>query len=195
MRKGNRNSMNKTAYVFLATGFEEVEALAVVDILYRSKIDVKMISITGENIVTSSHGISIMADLLFDDIKDTQADLLFLPGGMPGTTNLGDHSGLCQMLTEHFNAGKHIAAVCAAPSVLGKLGFLKGKKATCFPGFEDKLEGATVLTDDRSIRVVSDGNITTSRGMGTSVELGLELIKILIDEHTSDEIALATQTI
>ena len=185
----------KKAYTFLATGFEEVEALAVVDILHRGGIDVKTISMTDDKLVTSSHGISIMADLLFDDIKDTQADLLFLPGGMPGTTNLGDHSGLCQMLTEHFNAGKHIASVCAAPSVLGKLGFLKGKKATCFPGFEDKLEGATVLTDDRSIRVVSDGNITTSRGMGTSVELGLELVKILLDEHTSDEIALATQTI
>lgn len=187
--------MNKTAYTFLATGFEEVEALAVFDMLHRSKIDVKLVSITGDKLVTSSHGVSIMADLLFDDIKDTVADLLFLPGGMPGTTNLSAHDGLCKMLTEHFKAGKHIAAVCAAPSVLGKLGFLKDKKATCFPGFEDTLEGAAVLTDDRSVRVVTDGNITTSRGMGTSVELGLELVKILVSENTANELALTTQTL
>ncbi len=187
--------MNKTAYAFLATGYEEVEALAVIDILRRANIDIKIVSITEEKLVTSSHDISIMSDVLFDDIKDTEADLLFLPGGMPGTTNLGAHEGLCQMLTNHFKRGKHIAAVCAAPSVLGKLGFLKGKNATCFPGFEDKLDGATVLTDDRSTRVVTDGNVTTSRGMGTSVELGLELVKILLGENTSKELAYATQTI
>jgi len=187
--------MTKTAYAFLATGFEEVEALAVVDALYRSKINVKTVSVTGEKLVTSSHGITIMADLLFDDIKNDEVDLLFLPGGMPGTLNLGAHEGLCKMLTEHYNAGRHVAAVCAAPSVLGQLGFLKGKKATCFPGFEDKLDGAIVLTDDRSVRFVTDGNVTTSRGMGTSVELGIELVRILTDEKTAHEIALATQTI
>lgn len=187
--------MTKTAYAFLATGFEEVEALAVVDILHRCNINIKTVSITGEKLVTSSHGIGIMADLLFDDIKDTEADLLFLPGGMPGTLNLGAHDGLHQMLIKHFEAGRHVAAVCAAPSVLGTLGFLKGRKATCYPGFEDKLEGAVVLTDDRSVRFITDGNVTTSRGMGTSVELGIELARILTDDKTAHELALATQTI
>ncbi len=187
--------MTKTAYAFLATGFEEVEALAVVDALYRSKINVKTVSVTGDKMVTSSHGITIMADLLFDDIKDNEADLLFLPGGIPGTPNLAAHEGLCQMLTKHYEAGRHVAAVCAAPSVLGQLGFLKGKKATCYPGFEDKLDGAIVLTGDRSVRFVTDGNVTTSRGMGTSVELGIELVRILTDEKTAHDLALATQTI
>ena len=187
--------MNKTAYAFLATGFEEVEALSVVDILHRANINIKTVSITGDRLVTGSHGIGIMADLIFDDIKDTTADLLFLPGGMPGTTNLGSHVELCNMLTEHFEEGRHVAAVCAAPSVLGKLGFLKDKKATCYPGFEDSLTDATVMTADRKIRVITDGNVTTSRGMGTSVELGLELVKVLVDENTAHELALATQTI
>ena len=185
----------KKAYAFLATGFEELEALAVVDILHRAKVDVKMVSITEEKLVTSSHGITIMADLTFDDIIDNEADLLFLPGGLPGTTNLGADERLCSLLTKHYEAGKHVAAVCAAPSVLGQLGFLKGRRATCYPGFEDNLTGAVVLTDDRSVRVVTDGNVTTSRGMGTSVELGLELVRILVDEATANSLALAVQHI
>ena len=185
----------KKAYAFLATGFEEVEALAVVDVLHRAKVDVKTVSITEEKLVTSSHGVTIMADLTFDDILDNGADLLFLPGGLPGTTNLGADEKLCRLLKNHYESGAHIAAVCAAPSVLGQLGFLQGRKATCYPGFEDQLIGATVLTDDRSVRVVTDGNITTSRGMGTSVELGLELVRILVDEATSNELAQAIQHI
>lgn len=183
----------KKAYAFLATGFEEVEALAVIDVLRRAKTDVTMVSIEDDRLVTGSHGISIMADALFDDIKDSDADLYFLPGGLQGTTNLGSHEGLCNLLKEKYDAGRHIAAVCAAPSVLGQLGFLKGKKATCYPGFEDKLTGATVLTDDRTVRVVTDGNVTTSRGMGTSIELGLELVSVLIDKDTADELASAIQ--
>ncbi len=183
----------KKAYAFLATGFEEVEALAVVDVLRRAKVDAKTVSITGEKLVTSSHGITIMADLTFDDIIDSEADLLFLPGGLPGTTNLGADERLCKLLKSHYEAGKHVAAVCAAPSVLGQLGFLQGRKATCYPSFEDKLVGATVLTDDRSVRVVTDGNVTTSRGMGTSVELGLELVRVLVDEDTAKTLASTIQ--
>lgn len=183
----------KKAYAFLATGFEEVEALAVIDVLRRSKIDMKMVSISNEKAVTGSHGITIMADELFDDIKDDDADLYFLPGGLQGTNNLGSHEELCALLKNKFNAGRHIAAVCAAPSVLGKIGILDGKKATCYPGFEDKLTGANVLTSDRSIRVVTDGNVTTSRGMGTSVELGLELTAVLIDKDTADKLAITIQ--
>lgn len=183
----------KKAYAFLAEGFEEVEALAVIDVLRRADIDMKMVSINNEKAVTGSHGITIMADELFADIKDDDADLYFLPGGLRGTNNLGSHEELCTLLKDKFAAGRHIAAVCAAPSVLGKLGILHGKKATCYPGFEDKLIGATVLTEDRSIRVVTDGNVTTSRGMGTSVELGLELTAVLIDRATADKLAMTIQ--
>lgn len=183
----------KKAYAFLATGFEEVEALAVIDVLRRAKADVTMVSIEDDKLVTGSHGISIMADTLFDDMKDSDADLYFLPGGLPGTTNLGSHEVLCNMLKEKYDAGRHIAAVCAAPSVLGQLGILKGRKATCYPGFEDKLTGATVLTDDRTVRVVTDGNVTTSRGMGTCIELGLELVSVLIDKDSADKLASAIQ--
>lgn len=185
----------KKAYAFLATGFEEVEALAVIDILIRAGVEVTMVSISDDKKVTGSHNISIMADALFADIKDSDADLYFLPGGMPGTTNLEAHEELCKLLVDKFNEDRHISAVCAAPSVLGKLGLLKGKKATCYPGFEEYLEGATVLTSDRSVRVVTDGNVTTSRGMGTSIELGLELSSILSGKEVADKLALAIQHI
>lgn len=183
----------KKAYAFLAKGFEEVEALAVIDVLRRASVDMQMISISDELLVTGSHGISIMTDRLFSDIEDEDADLYFLPGGLEGTNNLMAHKGLCQLLKNKFSEGRHIAAVCAAPSVLGQLGILQGKKATCYPGFEDKLTGAVVLTGDRNIRVVTDGNVTTSRGMGTSIELGLELTSVLVDKATSDNLALGIQ--
>ena len=184
----------KKAYCFLADGFEEVEALAVTDVLHRSGVDVKLVSVTGQYQVESSHGIIIKAHELFENIED-DADLLFLPGGMPGTTNLAGHSGLCEMIKKHNERGGYIAAVCAAPSVLGINGLLKGKKATCYPGFEDKLYGAEVCTADRSKRVVRDGNIITSRGMGTSVELGLELVGILMGEDEKETQALKIQHI
>ena len=185
----------KKAYAFLATGFEEVEALAVIDVLIRAGVEVTMVSISDDKKVTGAHNISIMTDALFADIKDSDADLYFLPGGLPGTTNLGAHEELCKLLVDKFKVGRHISAVCAAPSVLGKLGILNGKKATCYPGFEEYLEGATVLTSDRSVRVVTDGNVTTSRGMGTSIELGLELSSILVGKEVADNLALAIQHI
>ena len=185
----------KKAYAFIATGFEEVEALAVIDVLIRAGIEVTMVSISDEKLVAGAHNISIMTDAFFDDIKDSDGDLYFLPGGLGGTNNLGAHEELCKLLVEKFNEGRHISAVCAAPSVLGKLGILDGKKATCYPGFEEYLEGATVLTSDRSVRVVTDGNVTTSRGMGTSIELGLELSSILVGKEVADNLALAIQHI
>ena len=111
-------------------------------------------------------------------------DMLFLPGG-PGTPNLAAHEGVVQAVLKFNEDGKNIAAICAAPGVLGQLGVLKGKKATCFPGYEDKLQGAEYVRE----KAVTDGNITTARGMGASIELGLELIRILADKEKSDEIA------
>lgn len=185
----------KKAYAFLATGFEEVEALAVIDILIRAGVEVTTVSISDDKLVMGAHNIGIMADALYADIKNSDADLYFLPGGLGGTNNLGAHEDLCNLLVEKFKEGRHISAVCAAPSVLGKLGILNGKRATCYPGFEEYLEGATVLTSDRSVRVVTDGNVTTSRGMGTSIELGLELSAILVGKEVADNLATAIQHI
>ena len=169
--------MSKLA-VFLANGMEEVECLAVVDVARRAGVDVRMVSVTGDLSVTGSHGITVRADQLFEADACRGADALYLPGGLPGTTNLGAHEGVCALAREFAAQGKHVAALCAAPSVLGRLGLLRGKRATCYPGFEDALEGAKNTRDG----VVTDGNVTTGRGLGFAVDLGLELVRVLEGE-------------
>ena len=131
-------------YEFLANGFEEIEALAPVDILRRGGVEVHTVSVTGSEFVESSHGITIKADLQFtrpEDYRD--ADLLMIPGGMPGSTNLNAHEGVRQAMLWQYNSGRRVAAICAAPMVLGGIGILNGKKATCSPGFQKYLTGAT----------------------------------------------------
>ena len=128
--------------IFLASGYEEVEMLTVVDMLRRAGTIIDMVSVTDTIEVTGSHNITIKADKLFAEADFDNADMLILPGGMPGTNNLLAYKPLTDKLTEFNNAGKFVAAVCAAPSVLGALGILNGKNATCFPGFEEKLTGA-----------------------------------------------------
>ena len=173
-------------YVFLATGFEEVEALTPVDLLRRGGMDVKLVSITGEKIVKGARNINVQADLLFDEIDKDWADLLILPGGMPGTTNLKNFEPLTELIKDFNEKKKRIAAICAAPTVFGGLGILEGKKATCYPGMEDMLIGAEVCYDS----VVTDGNITTSRGVGTAIDFALELLKLLSgSKETSDKMA------
>lgn len=172
-------------YTFLANGFEEVEALCVIDLLKRASMDVVMVSVSGDLKVKGAHNIDIMADVLFEDASFEDVDVLFLPGGMPGTKNLDNHEGLKQKLVEFNNNGKLLTAICAAPMVFGHLGILNGKDATCYPGFEQELIGANVLYDN----VVVDGNVITSRGMGTAIDLGLKLIEVLIDKDTSFEMA------
>lgn len=172
-------------YVFLANGFEEVEALTVVDILRRAGVCVTIVSVTGEMTVEGSHKIKIIADSIFEENNYLDADCLFLPGGMPGTRNLSMHEGLLALLKEHYTKGKNIAAICAAPSVFGQLGFLAGRRATCYPGFEDKLTGASFVTE----AVVKDGNVFTGRGMGTAIELGLALVAEFESEETADKIS------
>ena len=135
------NLMN-TIYLFLATGFEEVEALGIVDACRRGGLTLKTVSVTGNLLVESSHGVKIQADALFEDCSFDDADMLVLPGGMPGSTNLKEHEGLRTVILKHYEAGKPLAAICAAPMVYGSLGLLKGKKATCYPGFDKYLEGA-----------------------------------------------------
>ena len=170
-------------YAFVADGMEEVECLAVCDVLLRAGIDVKLVSIMGRKEIVGSHGFKITADAVFEEIVD-DADVLFLPGGMPGTLNLTNHTGLAEMLKAHAADGKRLAAICAAPSVLGGLGLARGHKVTCFPGWEAKMDGADVT----GAAVETDRLISTGRGMGCSIDLGLELVKLLVDEETSADL-------
>ena len=173
----------RSVYVFCADGFEVVEGLTAVDLLRRAGVSVTMVSIMGRTKITGARNISVNTDILIEDIKE-EADMLVLPGGMPGTNYLRDHEGLAELLKKQYEAGKWVAAICAAPSVFGGLGFLKDRKATCYPGFEDKLIGAEIVNK----AVVTDGNVITSRGLGTSMEFGFELIKKLISEEKAEEV-------
>lgn len=178
------NKMSKV-YVFLATGFEEIEAGTPVDILRRAGVDVKMVSIEDKEYVTGARGITFKADAKFSEIDKDAADIIVLPGGMPGTTNLYNFAPLMNLVKEYNSKGKRIAAICAAPTIFGKLGLLEGRKACCYPDMEDDLKGATVSYDS----VVTDGNITTSRGMGTAIDFSLELLTLLTDRQNADEMA------
>ena len=178
-------------YTFLADGCEMVEALAVVDVLRRAGIDTVTVSVSDKHEVLSSHKVVLLADTRFEDNDYKDADVLFLPGEMPGTKNLEADQGLVALLKQHNEQGKLLAAICAAPSVYGHLGFLQGKKATCYPGFEKDLIGAEYVPD----RVVKDGNIITGRGMGTAINLGLKLVSVLISEQKADDIGKAIQYI
>lgn len=171
-------------YAFMADGLEEVECLTVVDLLRRAGVETVLTSITGKEIVTGSHGIRIISDKLLEEISETEEDVLFLPGGMPGTKHLAACKTLTDKLIAHHAKGGRLAAICAAPTVFGGLGLLEGKKAVCYPGMEDGLTGAITSTD----KVVTDGNITTSRGLGTATRLGLEMVRILVDEDTSESL-------
>lgn len=172
-------------YVFLAEGFEEIEGLTVVDLLRRAGIETKTVSVTGSQTVTGSHKITVTADSMFEDDTYEDAKVLVLPGGMPGTLNLGAHEGLCTLLKNHYEAGKMVAAICAAPSVFGKLGFLEGRVATCYPGFEGQLTGATVC----AAKVAVDGNVTTAKGMGAAIDFSLKLIEQLSGKEKAMEIS------
>lgn len=170
-------------YVMLAPGFEEIEALAFVDILRRADIDVNTVSIDNTPTVTGSHNITIVADVNLKDIKSI-ADGIVLPGGLPGTYNLQNNETVTNMLQTYNNSGKIVAAICAAPSVLGQLELLKNKYATCYPSFEEKLIGANVISD----RVVADGNIITSRGAGTAHDFAFKFVEILKGKDKAKEL-------
>jgi len=176
-------------YIFLADGFETVEALGVVDMLRRAGVDICTVSMNATKEVTTSHRVTVLADTIFDENDYESAEMLILPGGMPGTNNLKANEKLCQVLIKHNDKNGKLAAVCAAPSILGELGFLKGKKACCFPGFEDKLIGANVSMRE----VEADGNCITSRGMGTVIPFSGKIIETLADKETADRILNAIQ--
>ncbi len=176
-------------YAFIADGSEEVELLAVVDILKRGGQDVILVSVTGKRDVISAHHIKIQADYEFSEVDCKEADVLFLPGGMPGTKNLGAHEGLLKSLKQAHRENRRIGAICAAPSILGNLGILDGKKATCYPGFEPELKGALYTKQG----VVTDGNITTARGLGYALDMGIELLALLTDRDHARKMKEAIQ--
>jgi 4-methyl-5(b-hydroxyethyl)-thiazole monophosphate biosynthesis len=163
------------AFVFLATGFEELEAVGTIDILRRGDIDTITVSVTGRKTVTGVHGISILADELFEDVNCAHADAFVLPGGGPGSENLNKHEGLRKALADACKSNRLLAAICASPRVFGSLGLLKGKKATCYPGIEPELTGATITGEP----TVTDRNIITGRGPGLVFDFGLEIIRYL----------------
>ncbi|MCR4831435.1 MAG: DJ-1/PfpI family protein [Pseudobutyrivibrio sp.] len=171
--------------IFMAEGHEEIEALTVVDLLRRAGIDIEMVSITGNKKVPGSHGITTYCDKLIETCNFDSADMIVLPGGMPGTLNLE----LCEPLMDQihgFNTSKKgLAAICAAPTVFGKAGILEGKKATCYPGMEKDLVGANVSTDE----VCHDGHIITSRGLGTAIPFALEIVKTFQGEEAASKLA------
>lgn len=175
----------KKVLLFMADGTEECEALITVDLLRRADIDVTTVSVMNTNILNTSSGIKIEADKLINEIDFNMADMLVLPGGMPGTKYLGDNTELRKALIDFYEQNKPIAAICAAPSVLGQLGLLEGKKAICYPGFEEALTGATISDVDP----VTDANITTASGLGHAIPFALELIKVLKGEKTSKEVS------
>ena len=179
----------KRVAVFIADGLEEIEGLTVVDILYRAGILCDTVSITDTTFVTSSHGVRIICDCALgdQDFSFDAYDMLVLPGGMPGTTNLAACEPLADELISRAQAGRPLAAICAAPTVLANLGILNGKRARCFPGKEDVLEagGATVGFDP----VVTDGTIITSRGMGTALDFALAIVAFYQGDEAAAKLA------
>lgn len=165
-------------YEFLANGFEEIEGLAPVDILRRGGVDIKTVSVTGSEFVETSHGVTIKADMKFEDGTFEDADLLMLPGGMPGSTNLNAHEGVRKALKAQYAAGKRVAAICAAPMVLGSLGLLEGKRATCSPGFQKYLTGA-VYTGNL---FEEDGLVTTGEGPCATLPYAYHILSYFIPE-------------
>ena len=175
----------KQVCVFLADGFEEVEALTAVDLLRRARVYVDTVSITDDYKVHGAHGINVQTEDLFDEVDFTEFDMIVLPGGMPGTTNLMQHPGVRKVVTAFAQAGKPVGAICAAPMILEDLGLLQGKKATCYPSCEENLKSA-VLT---GAPVTVDGNLITSRGVGTAIDFALELISALVGQEMANKIA------
>ncbi len=168
-------------YVFLATGFEDIEAIAPVDIMRRAGLKVQTVSITGEQIVVSAHGVGIASDLMLSEVDFSQAEMLVLPGGLPGSTNLDACQPLTRAIKCHFEEGGAIAAICAAPLVFGHLGLLKGRRATCYPGVETELKGATYT----AAIVERDGNIITGKGPAAAFEFGYTIVDYFLGEGAS----------
>ena len=179
----------KTVYAFLADGMEEVEALMVIDLLRRTKkLNVVTVSIKEDLLIESSHKIQLYADKNINEIDFEEGDYIFLPGDVPGTPNLAACEKLTEQIMKYNAEGKILAAICAAPSIYGQLGILADKNATCYPTFAEKLN-----CKNYGGGVVTDKNVVTGKGLGVALEMGLELISVLVDEETSGSVAEAIQ--
>jgi protein deglycase len=177
--------MDKTVVVHLADGFEEIEAVSIIDVLRRAGIDTQVVSVTGNEEVSGSHGITVKADILFEDIDLDHVRMIILPGGMPGAKNLKKHAKLGEQILRFNQQGKHLAAICAAPIVFGSLGILNNRKATCYPGFEDQLAGAQVTGE----AVETSDHIITGKGAGVAIQFALKIVEVLEGKELADEIA------
>ena len=175
-------------YVFLADGFEIIEAMAPIDMLRRAKVGVTTVGVDKE-LITSSCGISVKADITSAEFKFTDVEAIVIPGGMPGVLNLEKSEIVQSAIDEAVACGALICAICAGPSILGHKGLLIGKNAICYPGFEESLEGAIISSD----HVVTDGNYITAKGAGVSVEFGLEIVKKLVGADEADAVKKAIQ--
>ncbi len=170
-------------YLFLAEGFEEIEALAPLDLLRRAGLPVITVGVGGK-FVTGAHGITVQADIVDTEYADDAPEMIFLPGGMPGTLNLAASAVVTDAIDVAVRTNAYLVAICAAPSILGDRGLLRGKEAICYPGFEDRLTGATLSQN----RVVQDGRIITAAGMGVAVELGLRLVELLCGRQKAEDL-------
>ncbi|MBR0308677.1 MAG: DJ-1/PfpI family protein [Mogibacterium sp.] len=171
--------------IHLATGFEEVEALTIVDVLRRGGVDAKSVSVTGERMVTGTHGIPVQTDILFEEADYDSCEMIVLPGGMPGAANLGAHSGLTDQIKSFAESGKKVAAICAAPMVLADCGILKGLDATIYPGMEEQLRDAKPT----GANVTISGNIITGKGPALAMEFALALVEVLKGPETREQVA------
>lgn len=174
--------MDKKVFVHLAEGFEEIEALATIDILMRGELETVIVSVSGERVVKSVRGVGVVCDCLFEEADYSECGMIVLPGGIPGVDNLGAHEGLCKHLKEFKEADKWIAAICAAPIILHNNGLIEGKTVTCFPGCGDDFHEARVVSDI----VVVDGRLITSQGPGTAIEFGLKIVEMLKGKEMAD---------
>lgn len=171
-------------YVILAEGFEETEAVAPVDMLRRAGVEVKLVGLAG-GLVRSTRGVGIAADIALCETEVKDAEMIFLPGGTPGTDNIMKNEKAVDFIKDCYTAGAFIASICAAPSIPGRLGMLSGKHAVCYPGYEKYLQGAKLCADES---VVRDGKIITGRGAGVSLEFGLKLVEALKGFEAAEKI-------
>lgn len=169
-------------YEFIANGSEEIETLTVIDVLRRGGVDAKTVSITGSEYVECSHGVVIKCDTTIEAANLSDADFLLLPGGLPGATNLLEHEGVRKAIMRQATDGKKVGAICAAPMVLGDLGLLRGKKATCYPGFEKYMDGAEYTADIFTV----DGNIITGCGPAATLPYSFAILEMLTDHDTGE---------
>ena len=176
-------------YCFLADGFEEVEAIAPVDMLRRAGVEIKTVGVTGD-VVSSSHGIKVIADIsLSEVVLDDSLEAVILPGGLPGATNLEESAEVHKAIDFASENNMYLCAICAAPQILGHKGLLKGREAIAYPGFETELEGAVI--SDKHVAV--DGKFITAKGAGVATEFGLAIVSALKGEDTADKIGKAIQ--